>query len=124
MFKTIKMTLADGTQKDFDFLAVGSTPYRYKQVFQQELMKDITKLVNKELDNIGEDADFSTSDKLAFIMNCQAEKKDLNNQNYDTFIEWVEQFDSGDLINHLSEFIGIYLGNKVSTSTPKKEVEP
>lgn len=124
MFKTIKMTMADGTSKDFNFLAVGSTPYRYKQLFKQDLMKDITKLINKNLDFIGEDADFSVTDKLAFVMNCQAEKKDLNLQNFDTFIEWVEQFDASTLFEHISDFIGIYLGNKESTSEPKKEVEP
>lgn len=124
MFKTIRMTMADGTQKDFDFLAVGSTQYRYKQLFKQELMRDITKMVNAESNSIGNDADFTVSDKLAFVMNCQAEKKDLNNQNFDTFLEWIEQFDSSELIKHMGEFIGIYLGNKESTSEPKKEVEP
>lgn len=124
MFRTLMMTLADGTKKEFNFLAVGSTPYRYKQVFKSDLMKDVTKLVNKELDYIGEDADFSVSDKLAFIMNCQAEKKDLNQQNFDTFIEWIDQFEPADLFNHISDFIGIYLGNKESTSVPKKEIEP
>lgn len=124
MFKTITMKMADGTTKDFDFLAVGSTQYRYKQLFKQELMRDITKMVNADTNDIGNDADFTVSDKLAFIMNCQAEKKDLNNQNFDTFLEWIEQFDSSELIKHMGEFIGIYLGNKESTSEPKKEDEP
>lgn len=124
MFKTITMKMADGTTKDFDFLAVGSTQYRYKQLFKQELMKDITKLVDSDSNSLGEDADFTVSDKLAFVMNCQAEKKDLNNQNFETFLEWIEQFDSSESIKHMREFIGIYLGNKESTSEPKKEDEP
>lgn len=124
MYKTIKMKLADGTKKEFGFLAVGSTPYRYKQIFKQDLMRDISKLINKDLDAIGDDADFSVTDKLAFVMNCQAEKIDLNLQNNDTFLEWVDQFETAELFNHISDFIGIYLGNKGSTSNPKKEVEP
>lgn len=116
--------MADDTTKDFGFLAVGTTPYRYKQIFGKELMVDISHLINKDMESISENADFSVSDKLAFIMNCQAEKKDMNCQNFDTFLEWVEQFDASDLFNHMSEFIGIYLGNKESTSKPKKEVEP
>lgn len=124
MFKTITMLMADDTKKEFGFLAVGTTPYRYKQIFGKDLMLDITKLVNKDFDSVGADADFSVSDKLAFVMNCHAEKKDLNCQNFDSFLEWVDQFDASDLFNHMSEFIGIYLGNKESTSNPKKEVEP
>lgn len=124
MFRTLTMTLADGTKQDFNFLAVGSTPYRYKQIFKQDLMKDITKLIGTDLETVGEDADFSVTDKLAFIMNCQAEKKDMNLLNNETFLEWVDQFETAELFNHISDFIGIYLGNKESTSNPKKEIEP
>jgi len=124
MFKTISLVLSDGeTKKDFNFLAVGTTSYRYKQIFRSDLMKDITRLVNRELDFIGDEADFSVTDKLAFIMNCQAEKMDMNNLNFDMFIEWLEQFDSATLFAHLNDFINIYLGNKESTSNPKKEGE-
>lgn len=124
MFKVLMMTLADGeTQKEFGFLAVGTTPYRYKQVFKTDLMKDITNLVNKNLDAIGEDADFSVTDKLAFIMNAQAEKKDMNLLNVDMFVEWLEQFDASSMFAHLNDFVNIYLGNKESTSNPKKEDE-
>lgn len=124
MFKVLTMTLADGeTKKEFGFLAVGTTAYRYRQVFRTDLMKDITNLINGSLDAIGDNADFSVSDKLAFIMNAQAEKKDMNNLNNDMFIEWLEQFDSITLVEHINDFIGIYLGNKKSTSNPKKEDE-
>lgn len=124
MYKEISLKLSDGRTKEFGFLAVGSTPYRFKQLFKQDLMKEITKLLNKDFNSIGDDADFSVTDKLAFVMNCQAEKKDLNNQNFDLFLEWVDQFETSELFDHISDFIGIYLGNKESTSTPKKEVEP
>lgn len=124
MFRTLKMTLADGTEKEFNFLAVGSTQYRYKQLFRTDLMKDLTNLVNRDLDYIGDDADFSVTDKLAFIMNCQAEKVDMNNQNFDTFLEWTDQFDAASLYEHIRDFISIYIGNKESTSNPKKEIEP
>lgn len=124
MYKTLTMTLADGeTKKDFGFLAVGTTAYRYKQVFRSDLMKDITSLVNRDLDYIGENADFSVTDKLAFIMNSQAEKINMNNLNFDMFINWLEQFDASALFDNMNQFINIYLGNKESTSNPKKEGE-
>ena len=124
MYRELKMTMADGeTVKDFGFLAVGTTGYRYRQIFRSDLMKDISFLVNKEMDFIGEDADFSCTDKLAFVMNCQAEKKDMNTITFDDFIIWLEQFDSSTLFEHFNDFINIYLGNKESTSNPKKEIE-
>lgn len=124
MFKTLSMKLSDGkTEKEFSFLAVGSTPYRYKQIFRSDLMKDITNLINGEMNAIGDNADFSVTDKMAFIMNCQAEKMDMNNLNFDMFIEWLDQFDSSALVEHIYDFINIYLGNKESTSNPKKEGE-
>lgn len=124
MFKTLTLTLADGeTTKDFGFLAVGTTPYRYRQVFRSDLMKDITDLVNGKLETIGDNADFMVTDRLAFIMNCQAEKMDMNCVNFDMFIDWLEQFDAASLFNHLNDFVNIYLGNKESTSNPKKEDE-
>lgn len=124
MFKEIKFNMADGTQKTMGFLAVGSTPYRYKQLFKQDILKDITKLTNADLDGVGENADFSIIDKLAYVMNCQAEKKDMNLLNFDTFLEWVDSFETSELLNHASDIIGVYLGNKGSTSNPKKEIEP
>lgn len=123
MYKTLKLKLNDGTSKEFGFLAVGSTQYRYKQIFGSDLMKGLTKLINRETNSTSEDADFSVSDKLAFVMNCQAEKKDMNMQNFDTFLDWVEQFDASSLLNHMGDFISIYIGNKASTSKPKKENE-
>lgn len=123
MYKELTLTMADGSEKSFGFLAVGTTQYRYKQIFGGDLLKQITKIVNRDLDYIGDDADFSVTDKLAFIMNCQAEKKDMNCQNFDTFLDWVEQFDSSTLFDHLGDFINIYLGNKESTSDPKKDNE-
>lgn len=123
MFKTLKLKLIDGTNREFGFLAVGSTPYRYKQIFGHDLMSELTKLINNDMNTVNLDADFTVSDKLAFIMNCQAEKRDMNMQNFDTFLEWVDQFDSSSLLNHMSDFISIYIGNKASTSKPKKENE-
>lgn len=124
MYKTLTLTLADGeTKKEFGFLAVGTTPYRYRQVFHSDLMKDISDLVNGRLEAIGDNADFMVTDRLAFIMNCQAEKMDMNCINFDMFIDWLEQFDAASMFNHLNDFINIYLGNKESTSNPKKEEE-
>ena len=120
MFKTLTMTMADGTEKDFDFVSNGMTQYRYRQLTGRDLMKDVTKLID-DRQQLSDDADFSVSDKLAYLMNMSAIKADMNKINDETFYEWIEQFDSSNSINIMGDIISIYFGTKKSTSEPKKE---
>lgn len=121
MFAKLNMTMADGTVKEFEFVSNGMTQYRYRQLTGRDLTKDAMKLMNSGADGVGEEADFTVSDKLAYIMNMSAIKADMNKINNDTFYEWVEQFDSSNSINVMGDIISIYFGTKKSTSEPKKE---
>ena len=121
MFAKLNMTMADGTSKEFEFVSNGMTQYRYRQLTGRDLTKDAMKLMNSGADGVGEEADFTVSDKLAYIMNMSAIKADMNKINNDTFYEWVEQFDSSNSINVMGDIISIYFGTKKSTSEPKKE---
>lgn len=121
MFARLNMTMADGTVKEFEFVSNGMTQYRYRQLTGRDLTKDAMKLMNSGADGVGEEADFTVSDKLAYIMNMSAIKADMNKINNDTFYEWVEQFDSSNSINVMGDIISIYFGTKKSTSEPKKE---
>lgn len=121
MFAKLNMTMADGTAKEFEFVSNGMTQYRYRQLTGRDLTKDAMKLMNSGADGVGEEADFTVSDKLAYIMNMSAIKADMNKINNDTFYEWVEQFDSSNSINVMGDIISIYFGTKKSTSEPKKE---
>jgi hypothetical protein len=74
MYQEISLRLSDGSEQKFPFLATGTTAYRFKQVFHQDLMILLNKMENSEDDQ----TDMTVGDKLAFIMNAQAEKKDMN----------------------------------------------
>ena len=113
------MLMADGNEQDFEFVSNGMTQYRYRQLTGRDLTKDATKLINDKA-GIADDADFSVSDKLAYIMNMSAVKADMSKINIDSFYEWIEQFDSSNSINIMGDIIGIYFGTKKSTSEPKK----
>lgn len=121
VFTTINMIMADGTTKEFEFVSNGLTQYRYKQLTGQDLMKSITKLINRDLDYIGDDADFTCVDYLAYIMNMSATKADMNRLNTNMFYEWIEQFDSSNALAIYTDIINAYFGTKKSTSEPKKE---
>lgn len=75
--------------------------------------------LNKMEESQNDQTDMSVGDKLAFIMNCQAEGKDMKKQNFDTFLDWCEQFDGAELFMHMQDFITLYLGSRATKSTPK-----
>ena len=122
MFGQINLITNDGGEKAFKFLAVGPTVYRYRQVFHKDLMVQLSKMrVFQEKEASDETADSTTFEKLAFIMNAQAEGKNMNTLNFDSFLEWADQFAGMELITHAPEIIELYLGSKVTKSTPKKD---
>ncbi|MBQ9389830.1 MAG: hypothetical protein IJU07_06620 [Synergistaceae bacterium] len=120
MFAQINLKTIDGEEKAFKFLATASTAYRYRQVFNEDLMLQLNKL------RVGADGgitagDFTIVNNLAFIMNAQAEGKDTKKLNFELLLEWCDQFSAMELMTHAPEIINLYLGNKETHSTPKKE---
>ena len=117
MFKEIELETQEGKKK-FRFLATGTTAYRFRQVFHQDLM---VMLNNMEKVEEGR-ADTSVGDKLAYIMNMQAEGKDTKTLNFDSFLEWCDQFEGAELFLHMQDFVSLYIGSRATTSVPKKAV--
>lgn len=113
MYKEIDLNTQEGV-KPFRFLATGATAYRYRQVFHQDLMVMLNNMESTDK------ADTSVGDKLAYIMNMQAEKKDMNTLSNDSFMDWCDQFDGAELFLHMGEFVSLYLGNRETKSLPKK----
>jgi hypothetical protein len=117
MYQEITLKTCGEGEKSFPFLATGTTAYRFKQVFHQDLMILLNKMENSEDDQ----TDMTVGDKLAFIMNAQAEKRDMNQLNESAFLEWADQFDGAELFLHMQEFVTLYLGSRRTSSKPKKE---
>ena len=51
--------------------------------------------LNKMEHSEDDQTDMTVGNKLAFIMNAQAEKWDMNKLNADALLEWADQFDGG-----------------------------
>lgn len=122
MYKTLTLTTASGVDKEVNFLSTGTTAYRYKQIFHKDLMPSITKLIHGE--ELNPDGDLIISQELAFVMNKQAEKRDMNTVTYEEYLNWIDEYDSASLFANIADFIKIYTGSKDSTSKPKKDIEP
>ena len=127
MFAQINLKTIDGEEKAFKFLATASTAYRYRQVFNEDLMMQLIKIQRVHDGGVtNETADFEIvtsmiAEKLAFIMNAQAEGKDMKTLNLDSFLEWCDQFSAMGLTEKAQELVNLYLGNRETKSTPKKK---
>ena len=113
MYKELTLKCANGEDRIFKFLACGSTAYRYQQLFHEDLMTKLSKME--------QETDYTVGDKLAYIMNAQAEGKDMKTLNYDSFISWLDQIESSEILAHMEELVGLYVGSRLTTSLPKKE---
>lgn len=65
--------------------------------------------------------EMNTIPQMAFIMNQQAEHADMNTLNFEKYLDWMENFESMELITHAMDFIALYTGNRQTVSTPKKD---
>ena len=113
----MKTTITVG-EKELNLLANAATPIRYKMVFGDDIMVVFNQINNNKRDS-GEILDITS--QLAYIMNRQAEcdKNELKSLSKDTYIEWLEDFDSMAFVNASEEIINVYLGQTETTSKSK-----
>ena len=107
MFKTIAI---DG--KEMSVAANAATPFRYKQVFHQDLFAVFGN--EKRAEEEGAEAVM----RLAYIMHNQAEKADMNKLNEEAFIEWLEGFSAMAFVNAADEIVNTYMDSTVGTAIP------
>ena len=65
-----------------------------------------------------------TVSKMAYIMNRQAEKAEMNKLNFETYLDWLEQFETLTFLTHALDFISLYMDNREGTSALKKSPAP
>lgn len=102
--------------KDVPMEGNAATPYRYRQIFHEDMLKVVTSPDLLEQGDVI--ADVST--KLAFVMAKSAEKADMNQLNIESFYSWLEQFDGMDIMIRGEDIIQLYLGSMNPVSESKK----
>lgn len=90
------------------------------QLALEDLNPDMLKL----LVSIAGSGELETIYKLAYVMNRAAEGAVMRALDMEGYLDWLEQFEAMELLSHAMDFIGLYMGNKATTSTPKKKVDP
>lgn len=103
--------------KEYIFAANAATPFRYKQLFNEDLFVVFSEAAKTE-----ESAPLAeTVAKMAYIMIRQAEKADMNKISMEDFMSWLEDFGPMDLMIAGEEIMNFYLSSTTGTSIPKKK---
>lgn len=59
--------------------------------------------------------------QMAYIMHEQAAGADMSAVSLSGYIDWLDQYDTMSFLTHAMDFISLYLGNKETSSTAKKD---
>ena len=110
----------DGSDTPTGLLANAATPYRYKQIFGEDLL---TKFANAQGQADGKTVyEIGFIPELAFVMSLQAEKDPakIDKTKKSDFYTWIEQYESFAFENASEEIINVYVGNLSGSSEAKK----
>lgn len=99
-----------------ELLANAGTPLRFKQIFHTDLLKELWN--NSENDENINSVEIIS--QLAYVMNGQA-LGIIDRLTEDDYAEWLEQFESFDLIMSAKDILQVYQGNLKTDSTSKKK---
>ena len=113
---TKNITLEGG--KELKLAANAATPFRYKQLFGEDLLRifqESTEDKEKEI-TLSE-----TVTQLAFIMNRQAEGVNMNTLSMDEFFAWLENFEPMEIVLVGQEIINTYLSSAQTSVVAKKK---
>lgn len=102
--------------KTVPMLSNAATPLYFRQVFSKDLLVFLQSMNNKGIvDGFSE-----TVSQLAFVMAAQAEKKKINELNFDKYIEWLSGFEALDFETASGDILGLYTSGGRTLSKPKK----
>ena len=91
-----------------------ATPYRYKQVFHEDMLK-VTQSIGAEGP---ETIDFAM--KVGYVMAMQASDADMQKLSEGTFVEWCDQYSFDGMLEAVEGILTIYAGNSQTDSDAKK----
>ena len=107
MYKTI--TVGD---KEMELTANAATPFRYKQFFKRDLLQILGNEQKAETEGV------EAITELAFIMNKQAQRANLNAISYEDFLTWLEDYSAMAFVEAAEDILNVYMDQTVGTATP------
>ena len=90
-----------------------ATPIRFKQVFHQDLLMNFKGMTTDEFDT-------DMLKQLAYIMSAQAEGADFRALTFETFVEWMSQFEEMDFLEKVGEIINLWMKSSATSVKNRK----
>lgn len=102
-----------GANKSIKFQSNGATPLFFKQIFKHDLLK--------ELNGDGLEIAQDKIPELAFVMAKQAEKANMMDLNFDSYVAWLSEFEPLDLVLAGADIANVYISDSIPYEEPKKK---
>lgn len=99
--------------KTVEMLSNAASPVFFKQVFHEDFLSKTA-----EVNSTGA-IDTDLFSKMFFIIAKHAEKADPMKLNFNSYIEWISQFELIDLINALPDIATFVFGQMQGSAVPK-----
>lgn len=93
-----------------------ATAIRYRNTFHEDIMKELIEMDPEKMDA----KVIEKIQKLGYIMVRSAERADMTTLTEDDYMNWLDQFDTIDIMRASKDILMLYLGNKLSSSELKK----
>lgn len=85
-------------------------------------LEDLDQETLQALIKMTASGDIDSITRLAFIMNKQADGTDMSSLTFENYLDWLEVFEPMELQMHTTDFINLYVGNKVTSIESKKKI--
>lgn len=111
-------------EKELNFKATALTSMAFKKLWKEDILASLSEIDPKTFDASKATDALDTINRLAFIMNKQAEGmpvKELMNLTEIDYYEWIDQFKFSDLYdsNYISEVLVVWTEGLQTTSKAK-----
>lgn len=115
MEKTIKIG-----NKEVKMKATASTPKRYRNMFNRDLLVELQKIASHIDVNTGAfigEVDFDVVENLAYIMAKQADDGIAEIE------DWLDMFEPTDVYNAIPQILSVWNNSQETLSTPKRSTK-
>ena len=106
-------------EKEIPMLSMASIDNYYMQIFGQDPVRILEK--NETVSEVVE-----LFKRMGFVMAKFAELKDRKQMfklNMDSYLDWLDQFERGDVFDAVGAIRAVYEGQRVTEANPKKKEE-
>jgi len=111
-------TIKTSGGREVNLLANALTKYRYRQIFGSDLMDELQTVTEG---SAGQQAELF--EKLCYVMATQAEKRS-ETASIEDFLNWLEDFESGEILESALEIVAVYQNNQKGLSEVKNQEGP